>query len=139
MLRRMPYYYHILKDQIQLTDLCIKEKEIQRKQSSRFAGQFLRLGVDGGQGCSGFKYQFNFDKTLSEEDHVLLNNDQPLFAVDEITLRFVQGCVVDYEDKMIRAAFYVFQIEIFRKVQENPNAEKSCSCKVSFSPKEGLI
>ena len=36
-----------------------------------------------------------------------MNNDKPLFAVDEITLKFVQGCVVDYEDKMIRAAFYV--------------------------------
>lgn len=34
-------------------------------------------------------------------------NNEVILAVDEITLKFVTGCVVDYEDKMIRAAFYV--------------------------------
>lgn len=40
------------------------------------------------------------------------DNDKVLIAVDEITLKYVSGSVVDYEDKMIRAAFYVDLLNI---------------------------
>lgn len=42
-----------------------------------------------------------------DDDFVLKEEEKVIMAVDEITLKFVNGCVVDYEDKMIRAAFYV--------------------------------
>ncbi|CAD8070847.1 unnamed protein product [Paramecium primaurelia] len=122
------FSYHTINDQIKLTDFCIQE--IKRKQVTKFPNKFLRLGVDGAQGCSGFKYSFNFDDQILEEDYVLKIQNEIIFVVDEITLKFVNGCIIDYEDKMIRAAFYV---------QENPNAEKSCSCKASFAPKPELL
>ncbi|CAD8068947.1 unnamed protein product [Paramecium primaurelia] len=122
------FAYHTINDQIKLTDYCIQE--IQRKQTSKYTNKFLRLGVDGAQGCSGFKYSFNFDDQILEDDYVLKQQNEIIFVVDEITLKFVNGCVIDYENKMIRAAFYV---------QENPNAEKSCSCKASFAPKPELL
>jgi Fe-S cluster assembly iron-binding protein IscA len=30
--------------------------------------QFLRVAVDGGEGCSGFMYHFNVDDKLEPED-----------------------------------------------------------------------
>jgi len=42
----------------------------------------------------------------------------------------LKGSIIDYISEMMREVFYV---------KENPNAEISCSCKTSFSPKEFLI
>lgn len=53
-----------------------------------------------------------------------------LLAVDQESHKLVQGAVIDFEESMMRQAFYVV---------ENPVAEKSCSCKVSFSPKNAFL
>ncbi len=58
-----------------------------------------------------------------------LQGERILLAVDEGSLVFLEGATLDYEDKMIRSMVYV---------QENPNAEASCSCKTSFSPRTSL-
>lgn len=47
--------------------------------------------------------------------------------VDETTLEFINGSIIDYKSEMIKQAF---------EVAENPNAELGCSCGTSFSPKE---
>ena len=47
--------------------------------------------------------------------------------VDETTLEFINGSIIDYKKEMIRQSF---------EVVENPNAELGCSCGTSFSPKE---
>ena len=42
-------------------------------------------------------------------------------------MKLLKGAVIDYSEEMMRSIFYV---------KENPNAEISCSCKTSFSPKD---
>eukprot|EP01016_Furgasonia_blochmanni_P039110 TRINITY_DN4817_c0_g1_i5.p2 TRINITY_DN4817_c0_g1~~TRINITY_DN4817_c0_g1_i5.p2 ORF type:complete len:112 (+),score=15.49 TRINITY_DN4817_c0_g1_i5:323-658(+) len=97
-------------------------------------------------GCSGYRYVFNLDHQLNEDDLVFKKDERVLLAVDELSLGLIKGSQIDYEDKMIRAAFVVtatFQYSktkiLYMQVNSNPNAEKSCSCKVSFSPKDGLL
>lgn len=53
-----------------------------------------------------------------------------MFATDGVTLKFIEGCVIDFETTMMRSSFYVI---------DNPNSEKDCSCKASFTPKESLF
>ena len=52
------------------------------------------------------------------------------FAIDKESVFLLNGAVVDYEITMAREGFVV---------QENPNADHSCSCKMSFAPKESLF
>lgn len=61
---------------------------------------------------------------------VLKQGEQEVFAVDFMTLQLIEGGTIDYTSSMIRSAF---------EVTTNPNADSSCSCKVSFSPKEAVL
>ena len=77
--------------------------------------KFLRLQIDAGgkfihillEGCGGFVYKFKFDNSVQEEDHVFKQNENILFAVDGLSLKFVQGCTIDFEIDMMRQAFQV--------------------------------
>ncbi|KRX05903.1 Ribonuclease H-like domain [Pseudocohnilembus persalinus] len=122
------YLYSDIDGQVKLTDAC--KQELQRKIEKLNNEKFLRLQVDGGEGCGGFVYKFKFDKDLEDTDAVYKQDDRVVFACDELTLKFVQGCVIDFETSMMRSAFYVI---------DNPNSEKDCSCKASFTPKESLF
>jgi iron-sulfur cluster assembly protein len=79
----------------------------------------LRVGVRGG-GCSGFQYQLAFDEQregdLVFEDHGLK------LLVDNESLQFVSGSVIDYEESLQGAGFKV----------ENPNVVAACGCGSSF-------
>eukprot|EP01016_Furgasonia_blochmanni_P039107 TRINITY_DN4817_c0_g1_i1.p2 TRINITY_DN4817_c0_g1~~TRINITY_DN4817_c0_g1_i1.p2 ORF type:complete len:149 (+),score=28.90 TRINITY_DN4817_c0_g1_i1:63-509(+) len=119
--------YKTLADEIVISQAAIRKIEERTKNLKQ---SFLRVGVEGGSGCSGYRYVFNLDHQLNEDDLVFKKDERVLLAVDELSLGLIKGSQIDYEDKMIRAAFVV---------NSNPNAEKSCSCKVSFSPKDGLL
>lgn len=83
------------------------------------------------EGCEGFTYKFRFDNQLKECDFVQLNNEKRvIFALGDEEVKMLKGSIIDYISEMMREVFYV---------KENPNAEISCSCKTSFSPKEFLI
>lgn len=72
-----------------------------------------------------------FDNKTNDKDLTIkASNQQIIFAVDEESHKLVQGAIIDFEDSMMKKAFYVV---------ENPVAEKSCSCKVSFSPKNAFL
>jgi iron-sulfur cluster assembly accessory protein len=87
----------------------------------------LRLSVDGG-GCSGFQYIIKIDnkeKIQLEEDSVITKGGLVL-AVDNESIPYLEGAVLEFMDSLIKSGF---------QIKENPQAEVSCSCGTSFSPK----
>jgi iron-sulfur cluster assembly protein len=79
----------------------------------------LRVGVRGG-GCSGFQYQLAFDEQR-DSDTVFESHGLKLL-VDNESLPFVRGSVIDYEEGLQGAGFKV----------ENPNVVAACGCGSSF-------
>ena len=57
-------------------------------------------------------------------------NSPIIFAVNGQDVKLLKGATIDYAMQMMREVFYV---------KVNPNAEISCSCATSFSPKAGLF
>ena len=83
--------------------------------------QMLRLTISGG-GCSGFQYGFKFD-TESTGDDVTVTTDGATLVIDTVSLMYVAGSVVDFEETLESAMFVV----------KNPKATASCGCGTSFS------
>lgn len=84
------------------------------------APQPLRVAVSGG-GCSGFQYDIRLDVPAS--DDLVLEGGGQSVVVDPVSLPFLAGAVIDFEDELIGARFVI----------QNPNASSSCGCGVSFS------
>ena len=85
------------------------------------AGLTFRLAVQGG-GCSGFAYGFSFDDEIRADD-IVVEKDGIKVVVDEVSLDYLRGAEIDFNEEMIGAAFTV----------RNPNAASSCGCGNSFS------
>jgi iron-sulfur cluster insertion protein len=81
----------------------------------------LRLAVNGG-GCSGFQYEFKIDANREAED-LAFEKDGATVLVDNVSMLYVDGSVLDFEDNLMGEAFKV----------KNPQAKSSCGCGVSFS------
>ena len=79
--------------------------------------KFFRITVQGG-GCSGFKYNFGFDKKFNEDDIIFDNT-----IIDKSSLDIISGSVVDFKKEMIGESFTI----------SNPKATSSCGCGLSFS------
>ncbi len=86
------------------------------------AGTRLRVGVDGG-GCSGFQYKFDFDSAAPSGDDKVFGSDAAPVIVDDISLGFLNGSMLDYVETLGAASFEI----------KNPNAKSSCGCGNSFS------
>ena len=82
---------------------------------------FFRLKVNGG-GCSGFQYDFSFDKNRSEDDLIFKYYNTEIL-IDEMSLTFLNGSTLDFIDDLSGSFFQV----------NNPNASSSCGCGTSFS------
>jgi iron-sulfur cluster assembly protein len=80
----------------------------------------LRIFVSGG-GCSGLQYGMALDAAAGENDMVFENGGVKIF-VDSISLMYLSGSVVDYEDSLMGGGFRI----------DNPNAVSSCGCGQSF-------
>lgn len=85
------------------------------------AGSMLRISVNGG-GCSGFQYAFDVDRTRQEDD-LVIERDGAAVLVDEVSVQYMDGSVIDFVDDLIGQSFKI----------ENPNATASCGCGTSFS------
>ena len=83
-------------------------------------GQALRVAVEGG-GCSGFQYDIKLDTPA--KDDVVLSDGGETVIVDQVSLPFLTGAVIDFTEELIGARFVI----------ENPNATSSCGCGTSFS------
>lgn len=90
--------------------------------SSEPAGSKLRVAVEGG-GCSGFQYRYDFVTEAPSPDDKLFGNDTAPVLVDETSLEFLKGSMLDYIERMDSAAFEI----------TNPNAKSGCGCGNSFS------
>ncbi|MCC5854483.1 MAG: iron-sulfur cluster insertion protein ErpA [Idiomarina sp.] len=81
----------------------------------------LRVFVTGG-GCSGFQYGFSFDEAVNADDMKIERHGVTL-VVDPMSLQYLVGGVVDYEEGLQGSRFFV----------NNPNATTTCGCGASFS------
>ena len=81
----------------------------------------LRVRVVPG-GCSGFSYEMGFDDEIEKSDEVI-ESDGVRVAIDELSLPYLQGGVLDFNDGLNGTGFAI----------SNPNATGSCGCGQSFN------
>jgi iron-sulfur cluster insertion protein len=93
------------------------DKQIAKIIAEQGKNSYFRISVQGG-GCSGFKYNFSFDKKI-ETDDIVFNKT----IIDKNSLEIINGSVVNYKKEMIGSSFTI----------ENPKATSSCGCGLSFS------
>ena len=84
-------------------------------------GSMLRISVNGG-GCSGFQYGFDVDRSRQADD-VVVERDGATVLVDEMSLQYMDGSVIDFVDDLIGQSFKI----------ENPQATAGCGGGTSFS------
>jgi len=101
--------------EIKFTDKAIKQ--INYLLSKKDSGTFFRIAILGG-GCSGFKYDFSYEKKPENEDLIL---DQVL--IDKASAEILKGSEVDYVSELIGDSFKI----------SNPQTKSSCGCGVSFA------
>mgnify|MGYP001338760126 FL=1 len=92
-------------------------EKINRLIAKKPSGTFFRIAVKGG-GCSGFKYDFSFDKKIDEND---LKHEN--IVIDKSSLEMLKGSQVDFTQELIGSSFKI----------SNPKTKSSCGCGVSFS------
>jgi iron-sulfur cluster assembly accessory protein len=81
----------------------------------------LRVAVEGG-GCSGFSYRFDLVDGPNDDD-VAIEKDGATLLIDDLSLVYMGGSVVDFVDDLMGQSFQI----------RNPNAVASCGCGTSFS------
>ena len=101
--------------EIKFTDKAIKQ--INNLLSQKDPGSFFRIAIKGG-GCSGFQYEFTFDKDLAADDLKFEN-----ILIDKTSADLLKGSEVDYVSELIGDQFKI----------SNPQSKSSCGCGVSFS------
>ena len=89
----------------------------------------IRFGVQG-NGCSGYKYFFEFeDKAAKSTDHQFMFEIEPenniWIVVDKKSMLLLDGTTIDWKNDLMETG-YIFI---------NPQAKSSCGCGESFSIK----
>ena len=106
-------------------ELKIDNSVVKRLRKVLEEDQFLRVFVEGG-GCSGYQYKFEIDNCFDKDDDITFIKGGVKVVSDEGSLKILNGSTVDFHEDMLRAGFRIVGI---------PQAEKGCSCGVSFSVK----
>ena len=101
--------------EIKFTDKAIKQ--IEHLLSNEIKGSFFRIAIKGG-GCSGFQYNFSFDKDVNDDD--LKQNN---IVIDKGSADLLKGSEIDFVEELIGSSFKI----------NNPQSKSSCGCGVSFS------
>ncbi len=88
----------------------------------------MRIAVKGG-GCSGLSYVLSLDDPSKESYKSYLSYDVEGITVfvDQRSARFIAGTTIDFSTKNLLEGGWVFN---------NPNAQRSCGCGTSFTPKK---
>ena len=103
-----------------IKEISFSEKAVERINqliSKKPSGTFFRIAVKGG-GCSGFKYDFSFDKDIDKNDL-----RQENIVIDKSSLEILKGSQVDFSQELIGDSFKI----------NNPKTKSSCGCGISFS------
>ena len=101
--------------EIKFTEKAINQ--INHLLSSKEKGSFFRIAIKGG-GCSGFQYDFSFDKSQDDDDLCHEN-----ILIDKASADLLKGSEIDYVSELIGEQFKI----------TNPQTKSSCGCGVSFS------
>ena len=101
--------------EIKFTDKAIKQ--INHLLSQKDKGSFFRIAIKGG-GCSGFQYDFSYDKSMEKDDLKFEN-----ILIDKTSADLLKGSEVDYVTELIGNSFKI----------SNPQSKSSCGCGTSFS------
>jgi len=107
--------------QINLSDSA-KERILELQAKAGNENKHLRITVFGG-GCNGLRYEFVLDDKINSDDIKIGGNDKTLLTIDEVSVGFVNGGVVDFTRDLGSSYFKII----------NPNAKSSCGCGDSFS------
>ncbi len=92
----------------------IEEVRLERGSSNLY----LRLSVSGG-GCSGFRYDLDWDDSPKDEDIII----DDVVLIDEMSAPLLTGSTIDFTVSLMGENFKVI----------NPNATSGCGCGESFS------
>ena len=108
---------------ITLTPAAIKQVKflIAKQEKENLA---LRIGVKGG-GCSGLSYTMTLDEVATDRDFIYEIDGLSVF-VDKRSARFLDGIQLDYTTQNLLEGGWKWT---------NPNAQRSCGCGTSFTPK----
>ncbi|XBC40927.1 MAG: iron-sulfur cluster insertion protein ErpA [Buchnera aphidicola (Nurudea yanoniella)] len=90
-------------------------------ETSKLSNLKLRIYITGG-GCSGFQYNFKFDKKQYDDDTIITKLNASII-IDPISLQYIKGGTIDYQENLNGSKFIIF----------NPKAKTTCSCGISFS------
>ena len=101
--------------EIKFTDKALKQINILLSKKDK--GSFFRIAIKGG-GCSGFQYDFSFDKSMEKDDLKFEN-----ILIDKTSADLLKGSEVDFVSELIGDSFKI----------TNPQSKSSCGCGTSFS------
>ncbi len=101
--------------EIKFTDSAINQ--INHLLSSKDKGSFFRIAIKGG-GCSGFQYDFSYEKSQNDDDLCHEN-----ILIDKTSADLLKGSEIDFVKELIGDSFKI----------NNPQSKSSCGCGVSFS------
>ena len=106
---------------------ALRRQRLNQLQAAAPPGQrlALRVEVEGG-GCSGFQYKFRLDPSPPAADDRVFSRGGAAVVADAVSLEFLKGAVIEFEDSLMRAAFHI---------ASNPNSESTCGCGSSFVAK----
>ena len=101
--------------EIKFTDKALKQINVLLSKKDK--GSFFRIAIKGG-GCSGFQYDFSFDKSMEKDDLKFEN-----ILIDKTSADLLKGSEVDFVSELIGDSFKI----------TNPQSKSSCGCGTSFS------
>lgn len=110
-----------MNQQISLSDSA-RERILELQSKAGNENKHLRITVFGG-GCNGLRYEFGLDEKINDDDIKIGDNQKIFLTIDEVSVGFVAGGVVDYARDLGSSYFKII----------NPNAKSSCGCGDSFS------
>lgn len=106
---------------IELSDSA-KDRILELQSKPDNHNKHLRITVFGG-GCNGLRYEFALDDKINDDDFKITNHDKIALTIDETSLDFINGGIVDFARDLGSSYFKII----------NPNAKSSCGCGDSFS------